>query len=145
MDPRFREIEFNHSFQYRVRSHECDRQGIVHNARYLEILEVARIEFVRKILKTPIDAGSFVTHDKYFTVRNAIDYFAPARFDEELVVLTRVAKLGRTSITFEQVINGKSDGRRVIECESVVVHVDPVTNEPLPVPDSQRRLVEQSH
>jgi len=138
MDPRFREVEFSHSFIYRIRSHECDRQGIVHNARYLEILEVARIEFVRKILKTVIDAGSFVSHDKYFTVRNAIDYFSPARFDEDLVILTRISKIGRTSITFEQLINAKADGRRVIECESVMVHVDPVTNEPLKIPEKYR-------
>jgi acyl-CoA thioester hydrolase len=141
MEPRLSADQFSHLFNYRVRSHECDRQGIVHNARYLEILEVARIEFVRDVLKTPIDDTSFVTHDKYFTVRNAIDYFIPATFDEELTVLTRISKIGRTSVTFEQIINASHDNRRVIESESVMVHVDPVTNLPIPISESYKSLV----
>jgi YbgC/YbaW family acyl-CoA thioester hydrolase len=138
MEPRLDRSLFSHVFQYRIRSHECDRQGIVHNARYLEILEVARIEFCRDVLLIPIDAGTFAHHHKFFTVRNAIDYFSPTVFDEELTVLTRIARLGRTSVTMEQIIVSQRDQRVVLEAESVMVSVDSSTNEPLELSNELR-------
>ena len=117
----------------------------MHNARYLEILEIARIEFSREVFNLKMDAGTFVTHDKFFTVRNAIDYFNPAIFDEELIVLTRISKVGKTSATFEQIVNSANRQVRVIECESVVVHVDPRTNMPIELDaDFKKRFVDES-
>jgi acyl-CoA thioester hydrolase len=142
MNPRLDDARFHHVFHHRVRSHECDRQSVVHNARYLEMLEVARIEFSRDVLNIPIDAGTFVEHHRYHSVRNALDYFYPARFDEELAIFTRIAKLGRTSITFEQIINSPVDGRRVVECEAVVVFMDTKTNTPAELGAELRALVQ---
>jgi len=143
MQPRLDRALFHHEFHRRVRSHECDRQSVVHNAKYLEMLEVARIEFVRDTFGILMDEGTFVTHDKFFFVRNAIDYFSPARFDEELRIYTRIAKIGKTSVTFEQIMNAAADGRRVIESESVMVHVDPKTNLPIEVPEKYRSFLQK--
>ncbi len=130
MIPEYNIADYTYTTPYRVRSHECDRQGVVHNSRYLEILEVARIEFCRDVLLIPMDSGTFASHDKYFFVRNALNYFSPARFDEELVVYTRVPKIGKTSVRIEQIMNRKTDGSRILECESVMVLVDEKTNLP---------------
>ena len=129
MRTEYLESDYSYSTPYRVRSHECDRQGVVHNSRYLEILEVARIEFCRDVIGIPMDAGTFASHDKFFFVRNALNYFSPAQFDEELVIYTRVSKLGKTSIGLEQIMNRKRDSSRILECESVMVSVDEKTNE----------------
>ena len=32
---------------------------------------------------------------------NDVEYFAPARFDDEIEVFVRVSRIGRTSVTFE--------------------------------------------
>jgi acyl-CoA thioester hydrolase len=138
MQPQYRESDYHYQNRYRVRSHECDRQGVVHNSRYLEILEVARIEFCRDILLIPMDEGTFASHHKFFFVRNAVNYFTPAQFDNELVIYTRIAKIGRTSITMEQIINRVRDNIRILEAESVMVSVDERTNEPRPIDDSLR-------
>jgi acyl-CoA thioester hydrolase len=130
MAPEYNLKDFKHSTPYRVRSHECDRQGVVHNSRYLEMLEVARIEFCRDVLKIPMDAGTFAQHHKFFFVRNALNYFSPAQFDNELAIYTRISKVGKTSIAMEQIMNLASDGRRILECESVMVSIDEKTNEP---------------
>src|SRR4051812_36392541 len=119
MLPEYNESNYSYTTEYRVRSHECDRQGVVHNARYLEILEIARIEFCRDVMQIPMDSGTFASHHKFFFVRNAINYFAPAQFDEELIIYTRVSKIGRTSVGLEQIINRKQSNTRVLECESV--------------------------
>jgi acyl-CoA thioester hydrolase len=145
VEPRLKEIYFRHKWNCRVRSHECDRQGVVHNARYLEMLEIARIEFCRDAFAIPMDHGTFVTHDKFYFVRNAIDYFRPARFDDELEIYTRVSKIGRTSITLEQILSklttDESPIVRVIECESVMVAVDPETDVPIPIPENLRHRI----
>lgn len=130
MQPDYKEQDYHYSTDYRVRSHECDRQGVVHNSRYLEILEVARIEFCRDVVGIPMDSGTFAHHNKFFFVRNAINYFLPAQFDDEIIIYTRASKVGRTSLTLEQIMNRKRDSKRILEAESVMVYVDEVTNEP---------------
>jgi acyl-CoA thioester hydrolase len=130
MELQYNEADYSYSTIYRVRSHECDRQGVVHNSRYLEMLEVARIEFCRDVAGIPMDHGTFAQHHKFFFVRNALNYFSPAKFDDELIILTRVSKLGRTSIALEQIMNAKRDRSRILECESVMVSVDETTNRP---------------
>ena len=141
MRTEYNEVDYSYSTNYRVRSHECDRQGVVHNSRYLEILEVARIEFCRDVLKIPMDAGTFALHHKFFFVRNALNYFSPAEFDEELLIYTRVPKMGKTSVTIQQIMNRKSDGSRILECESVMVSVDEKTNEPKNIDEELRKLI----
>ncbi len=141
MRTEYNEADYSYTTNYRVRSHECDRQGVVHNSRYLEILEVARIEFCRDILKIPMDAGTFASHHKFFFARNAVNYFSPAQFDEELVIYTRVPKIGKTSVMIQQIINRVKDGSRILECESVMVSVDEKTNEPKDIDESLRKLI----
>ncbi len=143
MLPEYKESDYTYTTNYRVRSHECDRQGVVHNSRYLEILEVARIEFCRDIIKIPMDAGTFASHDKFFFVRNALNYFSPAQFDEELLIYTRISKVGRTSVGLEQIMNRKKDNSRILECESVMVSVDERTNEPKEIDEQIKKSVAQ--
>ncbi|HYM20456.1 MAG TPA: thioesterase family protein [Candidatus Kapabacteria bacterium] len=141
MQPEYNLSDYSYSTPYRVRSHECDRQGVVHNSRYLEMLEVARIEFCRDVLKIPMDAGTFAQHHKFFFVRNAINYFNPARFDNELLIYTRIPKIGKTSITMEQLMNRVFDGKRILECESVMVSVDEKTDEPKEIDSDIRKRI----
>jgi YbgC/YbaW family acyl-CoA thioester hydrolase len=139
MLPEYKGSDYSYTTDYRIRSHECDRQGVVHNSRYLEILEVARIEFCRDVVKIPMDKDTFSYHNKFFFVRNAINYFLPAQFDDEIIIYTRASKVGRTSVTLEQIMNRKRDGSRILEAESVMVYVDEVTNGPKEVEEWMRK------
>jgi acyl-CoA thioester hydrolase len=142
MEPEYKEQDYRYSTDYRVRSHECDRQGVVHNSRYLEILEVARIEFCRDVVGIPMDSGTFAHHNKFFFVRNAINYFLPAQFDDEIIIHTRAAKVGRTSVTLEQIMDRKRDNKRILEAESVMVYVDEATNQPKEVETWMRERID---
>ena len=83
----------------RVRYGECDPQGIVFNANYLLYFDVVFTELWREALgpwQELKDAGVDLV------VANAnIDFRASARFDDELVLRARIARLGTTSITSE--------------------------------------------
>jgi acyl-CoA thioester hydrolase len=85
--------------ELRVRYGECDPQGIVFNANYLLYFDVAFTELWRssvgpwqEMVQRGVDA---VVADANLSFR------APARFDDQLQLHARIARLGRTAITTE--------------------------------------------
>ena len=63
------------------------------------------------------------------------DYRAPARFDDSLRVWTRIARIGRSSYTFEyKIIRG--DGVLVCDAKTTQVSIDKATREPVALPDA---------
>ncbi|MCB2204218.1 acyl-CoA thioesterase [bacterium] len=131
--------KFRHSMTKRVLSYHVDRQNVVHNIWYFYYFEEARVEYIRA-LGLPMDEGTFVTHNKFFVVRNSCDYYAPALFDEQVQLLTRITTVGNSSIGFEH-LAVKADGTPVARGEHVFVHVDENTNTPTRVPESLRELI----
>lgn len=83
----------------RVRYGECDPQGIVFNANYLLYFDVAFTELWRAAVGP---WQEMVARGVDAVVADARLHFrAPARFDDELQLCARIAKLGKTSITTE--------------------------------------------
>jgi acyl-CoA thioester hydrolase len=108
----------------RVAFSDTDAQGIVYYGRYSPYFDVARVEYFRHLglhAHTHDDgvAGEFVM--RHFE----IDYHAPARFDDLLVVFCRVAKLGNSSMTFEYAVTKEDDEATLLaEATQVMVYVD---------------------
>ena len=74
----------------RVRYPEVDAMGYVHHSRYLQYFEMGRVELLRRHGVSYADlerAGVF-----FVVVKAEVRYKAPARYDEELTLTTRVAK-----------------------------------------------------
>jgi acyl-CoA thioester hydrolase len=85
--------------ELRVRYGECDPQGIVFNANYLLYFDVAFTEMWRaavgpwqEMVQRGIDAVVAETN---------LRFHAPARFDDELRLHVRIARLGETAVTTE--------------------------------------------
>ncbi len=92
----------------RVRSYELDMLGHVNNAVFLNWLEQARLEAFERIgwsLEALI-ARRWMTH----VVRIEIDYRREVRFGDEVVVLTRVEGIGRTSLTLAHSLERAAPG-----------------------------------
>jgi acyl-CoA thioester hydrolase len=87
----------------RVYYEDTDGGGVVYHANYLKFMERARTEWLRSLgfeqteLRTR-DGILFVVHDMQIQFRK------PARFNDELVVTSRLLKVGRSLLQFEQVI-----------------------------------------
>lgn len=82
----------------RVRFGEVDLMGIVHHAQYLSYFELGRIEYLRRrglTYRALIDQG---LHLAVISVQVA--YKKPARFDDALLVETRLTELGRVRVEF---------------------------------------------
>jgi acyl-CoA thioester hydrolase len=88
-----------HESRLRVRYEETDTMGVVYYAKYLVWLEVGRVNLMREI---GFGYAEWVRQEIQWPVVQAhLDYKAPARFDDEILVKTRVASIGTKSIRFE--------------------------------------------
>jgi len=83
----------------RVRYSEIDAQGIVFNAHYLTYFDTAIYEYLRTLA---FDYHSHVgdSGQDFHAVKAMVEFHRPCRFDDEIDVGVRVARLGRSSITF---------------------------------------------
>ncbi|MER6766041.1 MULTISPECIES: acyl-CoA thioesterase [Amycolatopsis] len=83
----------------RVRYHECDAQGIVFNAHYLAYADMAAFEVERALFGS--HDALLATGVDVVVAESNLRYFAPCRFDDELVVAVYLVHLGTTSMQFE--------------------------------------------
>jgi len=87
---------------------DTDQGGVVHHAVYLRWLEHGRTEFLRA---HGVDYRTFELDDRMGlpVVKAELRYAKPARFDDELVVETRVGRLSRATIRFDYTIRRGDD------------------------------------
>ena len=79
---------FKFSARTRVRFSDTDAQGIVYYGRYNPYFDVARVEYLRSLgLLQYRGGGEFVTR------ANDVEYFAPARFDDEIEIYAHVSRI----------------------------------------------------
>lgn len=88
-------------FDVHVYYEDTDLAGIVYYANYLRYIERARTEWVRGL---GIDQGALKAAEGIvFAVRRIeADYLAPARFDEDLIVVTEPKEIGGARLILEQ-------------------------------------------
>src|SRR5512143_1282213 len=123
----------------RVRWAETDMQGIVFNGHYLTYFDVAITEYWRAI-GMPYPAAFAGTGVDLFAVKAAVEYLAPARYDDLIEVGCRAARLGRSSVGFALAI--WRDAEPITKGEVVYACADPVARRSIPMPLPLRRAIE---
>jgi acyl-CoA thioester hydrolase len=118
-----------------LRFGDTDKFGHVNNAVFATLCESGRVDFFRKRLDAALPPGAF-----WVIVRLAIEFRAELHYPGEVRTGTWPTKLGRSSVTFGQVL--VSDGAQAATAENVCVLMDGATRRPLPLPDAARRIVE---
>jgi acyl-CoA thioester hydrolase len=113
---------FAFSYEHRVRYDEVDAQGIVGNASWLDILQLGRIEYLR-YLGLMMEGGS-TSPVQAVVRRSVVDYLAPARFDDPLLIRVRTSYLGIRSAVIEYVVDNLDTGLRPVVGETVLVCLD---------------------
>lgn len=117
-----------HLWPMRVYYDDTDAGGIVYYANYLKFAERARTEWLRSIGLQSSDLRR--DHNVLIVVKTAaLDYMAPARLDDALVVETTVTKLGGSSMTLAQ--NVVKDSAVICSMNIVLVCVDAGTGRPV--------------
>ena len=115
-----RKPPFKYSSLTRVGFSDTDAQGIVYYGRYLPYFDSARVEYHRhlELLRTAPQEREFVMR------ANTIEYHAPARFDDLIEVFIRVARIGRTSVTYECAAYRVEDDALMVTATQTLVLVD---------------------
>ena len=125
-----RKPPFKYSALARVWFSDTDAQGVVYYGRYLPYFDHARVEYHRHL--GAIDIGS-----RDFVMRACtIEYHAPARFDDLLEVFVRLARVGRTSLTYETAAHRVEDDGLMVTAQQVLVLVDLERRRQCPVPEA---------
>ena len=127
---------FVHRFPLAVRWGDMDAYGHVNNVNFLRYLESGRVDYAHKVYGRSIEAGeqSIVLADTQCSFRRQLHY--PA----DVVVLTRTARIGRTSMTMEQCIVQDED-LLVAASRSVLVWFDFPSQRPAVVPDELKARI----
>ncbi len=127
--------EFAHAYRIRVRWSEVDPQAIVFNARYLDYADIAVTEYWRAIREAGLwDSGPVECH----VARAELNFCKPIRADEEIDLMARTSRFGRTSMTTLVEIHGAGAEDLRASIELIAVHVDLSDHRPRPLPDSAR-------
>lgn len=96
-------IENENMFLWPIRIYyeDTDAGGVVYHTNYMKFMERARTEWLRNLGVEQDELRE--KEGVIFAVRSAqIDYFLPAKFNDELKISSKVIKKGKASIVIEQ-------------------------------------------
>lgn len=124
-----------HKVTVRVRFEETDMMGVVYYAKFLVWFEVGRMGLLRDVGLPYKDLSAKEVGFPVVQVR--ADYRAPARFEDEILIKTKVGRMGKSSLTFENEVY-KLPGREIL-CTGYTVHVlIGADGKPVRIPDDLR-------
>jgi len=130
---------FKFSASVRVGFSDTDAQGIVYYGRYLPYFDRARVEYHRNLGLLGLEVGK---EGQEFVMRAlAIEYHAPAVFDDPIEVYVRMARIGRTSATYELAAQHARDGVLLVTATQTLVLIDLDERKAVPIPDSYREAI----
>jgi acyl-CoA thioester hydrolase len=109
-----------HSMKLRVYYEDTDAAGLVYYANYLKFAERGRTEMMRELGFAHSQIAEEI--GTLFTVRRcSVDYRAPARLDDALIVETLVREIGGATVLLDQRI--RRDDEILVQIEMLVACV----------------------
>lgn len=128
-----------HTSRYRIYWAETDAGGIVYHARYLDLAERGRTEWLHTLGYGQADMRE--TLGCVFAVRHAaVDFLRPGQLDDQVDIVTQLTELGRTSLTLAQAIKR---GDTVLALVMVVLVCIDDQMRAVRIPDTVRTAVAQ--
>jgi acyl-CoA thioester hydrolase len=123
----------------RVRYGETDQMGYVYYGFYAMYYEVARVEALRKLGVTyrEIEHMGIIMP----VLENKSKYIAPARYDEQLRIVTTIRQKPSVKITFEYEIFNEQN-TLIHKGETRLVFVDRQTNRPCRPPKEMEDVLD---
>ncbi|MCP4581939.1 MAG: acyl-CoA thioesterase [candidate division Zixibacteria bacterium] len=132
MRPKINRDLFTFKAEWRVRFCEVDLQGVVHHSEIIKYLEKGRVEYWRELgigYQDFLDSGL-----QYVVAKVECNYIKPLLFDKMISMMVRVAKLSRTSITYEYLIINDNDDCAVY-ASTILVCLREGGDRPYPLPE----------
>ena len=127
----------NFIYKFRIYYEDTDSGGVVYYANYLKYLERARSEAIYSLgltnTKLQKDYGTLII------VKSCnIEYKKPARFEDELEIISSVSTKTKTSFTMKQII--KKDEETISEADVQLVTVNK-EGKPVKIPEILQKFL----
>ena len=118
---------FSHETKIRVRYGETDQMGYMYYGNYAEFYEVARVESLRSFGMTyrAMEEDGIMMPVMEMHAR----FIKPARYDEELRILTVIEEMPRVRIHFRYYFYNESD-ELIHEADTTLVFINMQKNKP---------------
>jgi YbgC/YbaW family acyl-CoA thioester hydrolase len=133
--------DFRFSSRLRVRWAEVDLQKIVFNAHYLMYFDTAISDYWRA-MAIPYEETMHQWGGDLYVKKASVEYFASARYEDQLDVMLKCTKIGNSSVVFNGAIF-RSD-QLLVTCELIYVYATSnaaATQTSQPVPAAFRELL----
>jgi acyl-CoA thioester hydrolase len=125
----------------RVRYAETDQMGVVYYANFFVWFEIGRVELLRQLGFHYKQME--LEDDCHFPVVEAnCRYKSPARYDDELLLETRILGMRRTVLKFGYRLSRPADGKLLAEGETTHVTVNRSMHK-VPLPGKYVAVLEQ--
>ncbi|MFZ3044352.1 MAG: thioesterase family protein [Desulfatirhabdiaceae bacterium] len=107
-----------HQCRYRTIYADTDQSRVVYHANYLRYFEVGRNTLMRDAAYPykEIEESGFV----YPIIRVELDYFSPLRYDDPMMIFTRLSDIERVKLQFDYIITHRDTGD--IVCKGYTRH-----------------------
>lgn len=117
----------------RVYYEDTDSGGVVYHSNYLHFMERARTEWLRELGLEQDELTQ--KNGVLFAVRAVnVEYHLPARFNEQLLITTKVQKISGASIILQQIVT--KQGQNTVLCSGTIkiVSLQVESFRPCPLP-----------
>ncbi len=130
------------TFQRRVEFAETDAAGIAHFASLMIYMEQAEHSFLRGLGLSVFPKPGDAIAGTWPRVQVACEFFAPARFEDELTVLVQIDRIGGSSVTYRMELerSGESIARGTMTSVHCLHEGDRLV--PHPIPEEIRRRLQ---
>ena len=121
------------SWPVRVYYEDTDSGGVVYYANYLKFMERARTEWLRSL---GFEQDRLLRQEGIiFAVRRAaVEFVHPARFNDALLVQSRIKQRRKVSLFFEHDIIKEGDGKLLVSGEVQIACIDATKFRPASIP-----------
>ena len=128
-----------HKIAHRVIYGDTDAGQVVYYANYLRWFESGRREIMRqlKVNYLDLDKKDVITP----VVEAHCNYFHPARYDDVVVVETKISQVKEKSIRFDYRIFRKKDNKLLAAGHTINVFVDKKRMKSIKIPDNLRKKI----
>ncbi len=108
--------------EFRVRYAETDQMGFAYHTHYLVWCEVGRTNLLREI---GTHYAQLERQGVFLAVSEAdIRYHAPARYDDEIRVTTRLTRVRSRGVVFDYIVSDAVSGRTLATARTRLVCLD---------------------
>lgn len=131
---------FHYKTQIPIRFADIDALGHVNNAIYLTYFEIARSAYWEEIIEWDWNLFGIIIR------RSVVEYLKPIRLEDKVYAYVKTSRIGNSSFDLDYILVKSVNGIEEI-CttgQTLCVSFDYTFNKSVPIPDFQRKKIEES-